>query len=163
MVSVYTCASECHSCQKNPPKKRPDCTPAISTLTELTVSVIAYSYPAFSVPQRLLFACLCHSAAGTPCGCPCLASCCFHCMPAHQCDFSQGQGWVMFVLVSFRKPAVSVCQGVTLGNLVCVPLSLPLTTCVCLCVSHCLRQAVYLCRALQTRPPMVIFEMCSDS
>lgn len=30
----------------------------------------------------------------------------------------------MFVLVSFGKPAVSVCQGVTLGNLVCEPVSL---------------------------------------
>ncbi len=30
----------------------------------------------------------------------------------------------MFVLVSFGKLAVSVCQGVTLGNLVCEPVSL---------------------------------------
>lgn len=46
----------------------------------------------------------------------------------------------MFVLVSFRKPAVSVCQGVTLGNLVCEPVSVIGNMCLSLC--RCL---LYVC------------------
>lgn len=71
----------------------------------------------------------------------------FHCMPAHQCDFSQGQGWVMFVLVSVGKPAVSVCQGANLGNLVCEPVSLIDNMCLFLC---CL-QYVCLCELIKAR------------
>lgn len=32
-----------------------------------------------------------------------------------QCDFSQGQDEIMPALVSFRKPTVNVCPGVTLS------------------------------------------------
>lgn len=44
------------------------------------------------------------------------ASCLAH-TPARRCDFfSRGQGEVMFALVTFRKPAVSACQGATPGD-----------------------------------------------
>lgn len=43
----------------------------------------------------------------------------------------------MFVLVSFGKPAVSVCQGVTASNLVCEPVSLIDNLCLlCRCLLY---------------------------
>lgn len=103
-------------------QKIPDFTPTISTLDSI---VIAHSNPAISISQRLLFECSCHCAAGTLCTWASIFGMeLFRCMPTHQCDFSRGQGEVMFVLVSLRKQAVSVCQGLTLGNLVSEPVSL---------------------------------------
>lgn len=48
----------------------------------------------------------------------------------------------MFVLVSFGKPAVRACQGVTLGNLVCEPVYLIDNMCLC-------RRLLCLCLLLQ--------------
>lgn len=65
----------------------------------------------------------------------------------------------MFVLVSFGKPAVSVCQGVTVSNLVCEAVSLIDNMCLFLCRRRCRRLYLYLCVQMTFSQPLpVVFQ-----
>lgn len=124
-TSICVCEAECRCC---------DPTPAISTLN-CCVRFLLHIQCFFFISQQPPI-CMCVSPCGRYGVCVWVSMFgteLLHCMPARQCDFSRGQGEVMFVLVSFGKLAVSVCQGVTLGNLVCEPASLIDNMCLCLC------------------------------
>lgn len=73
---LYRCAAEWPCC---------DCTSAISTPNCCQQSLVR-------IQHFPLFACSCHCAAGTHEWVSMFGTELFHCTPAHQCDFSRGQG-----------------------------------------------------------------------
>lgn len=94
-------------------------------------SVISYSYPSVYFSQGFLFLCVTLLPVHRVGVCLRLAPGCFTVCQLTSVILLGDKDRSCLYLLVFRKPAVSVCQGGTGGNLACGPLRLPLSTCVC--------------------------------
>lgn len=106
----------CESSPLPPPPPPPSSPPAVGVRSHIAVAASLFFSLSLSPAASICIFPLSPSGRYTSGRRHLAASCLAH-TPARRCDFfSRGQGEVMFALVTFRKPAVSACQGATPGD-----------------------------------------------